>query len=172
VSKTKIRTSVILKEEGLETGADDYITKPFNMKLLKLRVNNIIQTRKMIHDHFSKPFDLSPSKIKINSLDEELLIKVKHVIEKHIDDSSFSVSKLAEAMHITRLQLYRKLTAITGQTPTQIIRKFRLERATQLLKSGKYNITDVTYMVGYNDLKSFRQQFKKEYGMSPSAYMK
>ena len=164
------RTSMVFKVDGLETGADDYITKPFNMHLLAVRINNLIESRKRLHERFSKSFDFSPSEITINSLDEELLAQVKTVIEKHIDDSSFSVAKLAKILHMTRLQLYRKLTALTGQSPTQIIRKFRLKRAAQLLESGNYNVSDVTYMVGYNDLKSFRQQFKKEFGVSPSGY--
>ena len=166
------RTSLVFKIDGLETGADDYVTKPFNMQLLRARIDNLIQSRKKLHERFSRKFDISPSEVTITPLDEKLLQQIKIVIEKHIDDSDFTVEKLASALHMTRLQLYRKLQGLVGVSPNKVIRKFRLTRASQLLKTGQYNVSDVTYMVGYNDLKSFRQQFKKEFGVSPSAYSK
>jgi DNA-binding response OmpR family regulator/two-component sensor histidine kinase len=164
------RTSLVYKVDGFEKGADDYITKPFNMRLLAARIKNLIESRRALREQFSKTFDLSPSHLVLNSLDEELLSQIKNVVDKHIDDSNFSVEKLASALNMSRTQLYRKLKSLTGKSPNQIIRSFRLERAAQLLKSGQYNVSDVTYMVGYNDLKSFREQFKKEYDVSPSEY--
>jgi len=165
------RTSLVFKVDGLETGADDYITKPFNMRLLKARIKNLINSRRILREHFSKSFDLSPSAVVLNSLDEQLLSQIKVVVEKHIDDSQFSVDQLASALLMSRMQLYRKLKSLTGKSPNQIIRSFRLKRAAQLLQSGQFNVSDVTYMVGYNDLKSFREQFKKEFGVNPSGYL-
>jgi AraC-like DNA-binding protein len=121
-------------------------------------------------DHFSKSYDLSPSGIALNSLDEQLLSRMKTVIEKHIDDSNFSVDQLAKALQMSRAKQYRKIKALTGKSPNQIIRGFRLKRASQLLETGQYNISDAVYMIGYNDVKSFREQFKKEFGMNPSSY--
>lgn len=164
------RTSLVFKVDGLETGADDYVTKPFHMRLLAARIKNLINSRKALRAHFSKNLDLSPSAISLNSLDEQLLAQIKLIIERHIDDSDFSVDQLASALNISRMQLYRKLKSLTGKSPNQIIRSFRLKRAAQLLEQGQYNVSDVTYMVGYNDLKSFREQFKKEFGVSPSRY--
>lgn len=164
------RTSLIFKIDGLETGADDYITKPFNMQLLLARINNIIDSRQRLKERFTKTFDLSPTDLVLNSLDETLLTQVKVVIESHIDDSEFSVEQLATSLLMSRMQLYRKMKAITGKSPKKIILGFRLQRAAQLLQSKQYTVAEVTYMVGYNDLKSFRNQFKKEFGVSPGAY--
>ncbi len=164
------RTSLIFKIDGLETGADDYITKPFNMRLLATRIKNLIDSRAKLKEKFAKNFDLSPSGIVLNSLDEQFLSQIKFVVEKHIDDSEFSVEQLASALFMSRMQLYRKLKALTGKSPNTIIRTIRLKRAAQLLETGQYNVSDVTYLVGYNDLKTFREQFKKEFGVSPSEY--
>lgn len=164
------RTSLVFKIDGLETGADDYVTKPFNLRLLKTRIKNLIESRQKLREKFAKNIDLTPSDVVIHSLDEQLLSQLKIVVERHIDDSDFSVEKLAHALNLSRMQLYRKLKALTGKSPNQVIRSIRMKRAVQLLKSKQYNVSEVTYMVGYNDLKSFREQFKKEFGMSPSEY--
>ncbi|MCB0565698.1 MAG: response regulator [Phaeodactylibacter sp.] len=164
------RTSLVFKVDGLETGADDYVTKPFHMRLLAARIRNLIKSRQVLQAHFTKTFDFSPSGLPLNSLDEQLLSQVKRIVEKHIDDSNFSVDQLASTLNMSRVQLYRKLKSLTGKSPNQAIRSFRLKRAAQLLESGQYNVSDVTYMVGYNDLKSFRDQFKKEFGVCPSGY--
>lgn len=164
------RTSLIFKVDGLETGADDYVTKPFNMRLLSIRIKNLIQSRRKLKETFANNFDLSPSGVVMNKLDDKFLSQVKLVIEKNIDDSGFSVEQLASSLFMNRMQLYRKLKALTGKSPNKIIRSFRLQRAAQLLETKQYNVSDVTYMVGYNDLKSFREQFKKEFGRSPSEY--
>ena len=164
------RTSLVFKVDGLETGADDYVTKPFHMRLLAARIRTLIKSRQVLQAHFTKTFDFSPSGLPLNSLDEQLLSQVKRIVEKHIDDSNFSVDQLASTLNMSRVQLYRKLKSLTGKSPNQAIRSFRLKRAAQLLESGQYNVSDVTYMVGYNDLKSFRDQFKKEFGVCPSGY--
>ena len=166
------RTSLIFKIDGLETGADDYITKPFNMRLLATRIKNLIDSRNKLKEKFAHNYDLSPSGLVMNSLDEQFLSQIKFVVEKHIDDSGFSVEQLAVGLFMSRMQLYRKIKALTGKSPNTIIRAFRLKRAAQLLETGQYNVSDVTYMVGYNDLKTFREQFKKEFGVSPSEYEK
>lgn len=165
------RTSLIFKVDGLETGADDYITKPFNMRLLSIRIKNLIHSRRKLKETFANNFDLSPSGVVMNKLDDKFLNQIKLVIENNIDDSNFSVEQLASALFMNRMQLYRKLKALTGKSPNKIIRSFRLQRAAQLLETKQYNVSDVTYMVGYNDLKSFREQFKKEFGRSPSEYV-
>jgi signal transduction histidine kinase/DNA-binding response OmpR family regulator len=164
------RTSLVYQLNGLETGADDYITKPFDLQLLKARAKNLIESRQKLRERFTKGFDFSPEELVISSLDEELLKTIKAVIEKHIDDSGFSVEQLATSVHMSRMQLYRKLKALTGKSPNQILRSVRMQRAAQLLENKQFNIADVTYMVGYNDLKSFRDQFRKEFGMSPSQF--
>ncbi len=164
------RTSLIYQLDGLETGADDYITKPFNMQLLLVRIKNLITTRRDLQQRFAKSFDLSPSGIVMNSVDEQWLSHLKLLIERHLDNANFSVEQMANELHMSRMQLYRKVKALTDFSPQQLIRHFRLQRAAQLLSTGQYNVSEVTYMVGYNDLKSFRSQFKKVFGVSPSGY--
>ena len=164
------RTSLVFRIDGLETGADDYVTKPFHMRLLKARIRNLLENRRRLRDKFSRSFDLSPTGITLNSLDEQLLKDMKALVEKHLEDDGFTVEQLAQALAMSRMQLYRKLKSLTGKSPDQLIRSIRLQRAAQLLETGRYNVSEVTYMVGYNDLKSFREQFKKEFGVSPSGY--
>ncbi|MEZ4931084.1 MAG: two-component regulator propeller domain-containing protein [Saprospiraceae bacterium] len=164
------RTSLVFKVDGLETGADDYVTKPFHMRLLAARIKNLIDSRAALRNQFAKTFDLSPSGLVLNSLDEKLLSQIKLIVEKHIDDSDFSVEHLAKALNMSRAKMYRKIKSLTGKSPNQIIRGFRLKRAAQLFGTGQYNVSDVSYMVGYNDVKSFREQFKKEFGVNPSGY--
>lgn len=166
------RTSLIYKINGMENGADDYVTKPFNMELLKSRIRNLIDSRIKLREKFATNDDLTPSGVVMNTLDEELLSKIKSIVESNIDNSKFSVEQLSAALFMSRMQLYRKLKALTGKTPNQIIRSIRLKRAAQLLETKRYNVSDVTYMVGYNDLQYFRDQFKKEYGIKPSEYAK
>jgi|GEM_PF-642085 len=164
------RTSLVFQINGYDRGADDYITKPFNIQLLRRRVANLLAARERFRKLFKQPFDFSPSEIAVGSLDEGLLQNLKEVVEKQIDNSNFSVEELARELHMSRMQLYRKLKGLTGKTPNQLIRSVRMKRAAQLLQHQQFNVSDVTYMVGYNDLKSFRKQFKKEFGVSPSAY--
>ncbi len=164
------RTSLLFKLDGLQTGADDYVTKPFNLQLLRARIVSLVGNRKRLREHFGKNITLSPKGVVLNTLDEDFLRQVQESVEKHIDDSAFGVEQLADAVFMSRMQLYRKIKALTDETPNQLIRSFRLERAAQLLRSRQYNVSDVTYMVGYNDLKSFRSQFKKKFGVSPSHF--
>ncbi|PPK87117.1 signal transduction histidine kinase [Neolewinella xylanilytica] len=165
------RTSLLFKLDGLQTGADDYVTKPFNLQLLQTRMDNLVSSRRRLREYFGKNITLSPKGAVLNTLDEDFLRKLQETVEANIDDSSFGVEQLADAVFMSRMQLYRKVKALTDETPNQLIRSFRLQRAVQLLKTRQYNVADVTYMVGYNDLKSFRSQFKKKYGVSPSHYV-
>lgn len=164
------RTSLIFKLDGFESGADEYITKPFNFKLLEARIRNLIETRRRLREKYAQTLNLNPSDIVMHSIDEAFINKMKETVEKHMDDSSFSVDHLASELCMSRMQLYRKLKSMFNKSPNEVIRTIRLRRAAQLLEAGQYNVSEVTYMVGYNDLKSFREQFKKEFGMNPSAY--
>ncbi len=165
------RTSLVFQLDGLETGADDYVTKPFNVRILAARIHNLIESRKQLRQKFAGSFDFTPSGEKINSLDEQFLQRIKTEVENNLSDEHFSVDQLAGALCMSRMHLYRKLKALSGHSPNQVIRKIRLKKAAQLLTDGQYNVSEVTYMVGYNDLKSFREQFKREFGVSPSEYL-
>ncbi|MFN7118251.1 MAG: response regulator, partial [Saprospiraceae bacterium] len=164
------RTSMVYKIDGLETGADDYITKPFSMQLLKVRIKNLIHIRQTLREKFSKTFDLSPSAVTVTSLDEEFLQRILDIVEHHLDDSEFSIDCLAKKMAMSRMQLYRKIKALTNETPNTLIRTIRLKRAAQLLATHQYNISEVAYQVGFSDLKYFRERFKEQFGVIPSEY--
>ena len=164
------RSSLIYKIEGLETGADDYITKPFSMQLLTLRIKNLIHIRESLRQKFGKSFDLSPSAVAVSSLDEDFLQRILDTVEKHIDESEFSIDDLARSLAMSRIQLYRKLKALTGETPNNVIRTIRLKRAGQLLATRQFNVSEVAYKVGFTDLKYFRERFREQFGVNPGEY--
>jgi len=164
------RTSLVHKIEGLETGADDYITKPFNFQLLQLRIRNLIAIRERLKELSGKTLELSPSAITITSLDEEFLAHFIRLVESHMDESEYSIDDLSHEIAMSRMQLYRKLKALTGETPNTLIRNIRLQRAAQLLDTQQFNISEVAYKVGFTDLKYFRERFKERYGVVPSEY--
>lgn len=177
--KTDIRTSHILvilltaraakehEQKGLEVGADDYITKPFNLNILTLRIKNLLQRRR---DSHNKPMDVSPSKINITSLDEKLINKAIRYVEDNLSRSDLSVEELSGELGMSRVHLYKKLLSITGKTPIEFIRILRLKRAAQMLRESQLSIAEITYQTGFNNLNLFRKYFKAEFGMLPSEY--
>lgn len=161
------------KIEGLETGADEYLSKPFNSYELKVRVKNLIRSREILRERFtgSKKLVLEPKEISITSLDEKFLKNVLQVIERNMGDSGFRVETLGKELQMDPMAVYRKIKALTGQTAVEFIRTIRLKRAAQLLRQQKLTVSEVTYNVGFNDLQYFRTCFKKLFGVSPSGYM-
>lgn len=166
------RTAEESKIEGLELGADDYITKPFNFNVLKLRIHKFIEWTEKCHYAFSQKVDISPSEITITSLDEQLMEKAIQIVEKHLTDSDFSVEILSELLGLSRSHLYKKLMCITGKGPAEFIRIVRLKRGRQLLEKSQMQIAEVAYAVGFNSPKRFTQNFRNEFGISPSEYLR
>ena len=158
--------------EGLELGADDYITKPFNFNLLKLRIQKFVEWTEKSHASFSQKIDVSPSEITITSLDEALIAKAIKVVEEHISDIEFSVEALSTALGLSRGHLYKKLVAITGKGPIEFIRTIRLKRGRQLLEKSQMQIAEIAYEVGFNSPKRFAKYFKEEFGFLPSEYLR
>ncbi|MCD6354790.1 MAG: response regulator, partial [Prolixibacteraceae bacterium] len=158
--------------EGLEMGADYYISKPFNVEQLQLVVKNILDNREKLHLKYTGVRIPEPKEITIVSVDEKFMIKMGKVIEANISEPEFSVEYLASETGLSTVHLYRKLKALTGMTPNEFIRSFRMKRATQLLKQKKLMISEVAYAVGFNDPKYFKKCFKQMYGVSPSEYEK
>lgn len=158
--------------EGLELGADDYITKPFNFDLLKLRIQKIVEWTQKSHISFSQKMDVSPAEITITSLDESLIEKAIKIVEDHISDTNFSVETLSLALGLSRGHLYKKLVAITGKGPTEFIRTIRLKRGRQLLEKSQLQIAEIAYEVGFNSPKRFAKYFREEFGISPSEYLR
>ena len=166
------KTDQETKVGGLELGADDYLAKPFNLPELTARIQNLIESRKKLRKLFTSPIILKPSDLKVNSMDDRFVKKVMDSIEAHLSDSSFSVEVLADEVGMSSVQLYRKLKAITGQTPNDLIRNIRLERAASLLDQHAGNVADVAYRAGFNNLSYFAKCFKDKFHKSPSEYLK
>jgi AraC-like DNA-binding protein len=158
------------KIEGLETGIDDYLTKPFSSKELLVRVRNLINQRKQLRKKFSKSTIIKPAEVTEISVDRVFLEKVINTIEKYFSNEQFTVDKLAEEMNMSVSQLNRKLNALIDQPPGQMIRTYRLQRAADLLKQNAGTVAEICYRVGFNDQAYFSRAFKKEFGCSPSEY--
>ncbi|WP_439489631.1 hybrid sensor histidine kinase/response regulator transcription factor [Algoriphagus sp.] len=166
------RTAEEYQIEGLEMGADDYLTKPFNFNLLKLRIRKFLEWTELSHISFSQKMDVSPSEITITSLDQKLIEKAIKVVEEHISEPEFSVEDLGSEVGLSRSHLYKKLMNITGKGPAEFIRTIRLKRGRQLLEQNQMQIAEVAYSVGFNSPKRFTINFKNEFGILPSEYLR
>ena len=156
---------------GLKDGADEYITKPFNLNILKLRIQKILEWTEANHRNFGKAIDIAPSEITVSSIDEELIEKAMKVVEQRMNDSDFSVEEFSAAVGMTRGHLYKKLMAITGKSPLEFIRIMRIKRGKALLEQGRTNVSEVAYSVGFSP-KQFAKYFKDEYGCLPSEFVR
>jgi AraC-like DNA-binding protein len=159
------------KIEGLETGADAYIMKPFEPDELKARIRNLIEQRKRLHEHFKKQgiaqFNDSP----ILSIDKKFLQKVFYIITENIPNQEFSVELLAEQSAVSRSVLHRKIVSLTGEPPVELIRRIRLTRAIELIRNHWGNLSEIALEVGFNNPAYFSECFKKQFGVSPSQYL-
>jgi AraC-like DNA-binding protein len=160
------------KIEGLETGIDAYLTKPFSAKELKVQIKNLIIQRKELRKRFSKATIIKPSEVTTVSVDKEFLERTIKIIETHFEDEQFSVDKLAEEVNMSTSQLNRKLNALVDQPAGQLMRSLRLQRAADLLKQNAGTVTEICYKVGFNDQAYFSRAFKKQFGHSPMEHKK
>ena len=158
--------------EGLRLGADDYITKPFNVEMLRLRVKKFIEKREIRQRQFREKMDVAPSEITITSVDEQFIQRAIKICEEHMSDTEFSVEVLGHELSLSRTYLYKKLINITGKGPAEFIRTIRLKRGKQYLEQSMMPISDIAAELGYANPKRFTENFKAEYGMSPSEYSK
>lgn len=157
-----------IKIEGLTLGADDYITKPFNLDVLRLRMKRLIQlTAKGATRALLEP---EPEAIKVTPLDEKLIEKAMKYVSDNLDSPKLSVEDLSDYLGMSRVQLYKKIKQITGKTPIEFIRVIRLKRAAQLLRESQLNVSEIAYRTGFNSPKVFSKYFKEEFGILPSAY--
>jgi signal transduction histidine kinase/AraC-like DNA-binding protein/streptogramin lyase len=164
------RADLESKLEGLEFGADDYITKPFDAKELLVRSRNLLEQRSRLKEHFQRQLSFQPSEITVNSMDEKFMKKAIELIEYYMDDNDFNVKKFSNEVGMSSRNLSRKLRAITNYSAQEFIRVMRLKRAAQLLLNKSDQITQIAYQVGFNNPSYFAECFKKQYGVSPSEY--
>jgi signal transduction histidine kinase/DNA-binding response OmpR family regulator/ligand-binding sensor domain-containing protein len=160
------------KLEGLETGADDYLTKPFNAEELRLRAKNLIGTRRQLREKFSGEMLLRPSEITVPSAQKIFLEKVTGAIEQHLAEEEFSVESLAATLGMSRAQLHRKVKALTNKAPNELIRSFRLQRAAALIRQDAGSLAEIAYQVGFNSQAYFTRCFVDEFGKTPTEYKK
>lgn len=163
------RQNTEAKLEGLQTGADDYVTKPFNMTILVLRIRKLIELGRY-HRVTQGMIDPAPSEIVITSLDEKLIEKAIKYVEDNMSRTELSVEELSRELGMSRVHLYKKLLQITGKTPIEFIRVIRLKRAAQLLRESQLHVSEVAFEVGFNNPKYFSRYFKDEFGVLPSVY--
>ncbi|WP_420149514.1 hybrid sensor histidine kinase/response regulator transcription factor [Spirosoma sp.] len=164
--------------EGFELGADDYLTKPFNQSVINARVRNLIEQRQRLFAHFSSkaaaPVVETPvvktAQPSLLVAEQKFLERLRNVVIDHIEQPDFSVEALAESVSLSRVQLYRKLKAITNTTATDFIREIRLEKAAEQLRLGNDNVTQIAYSVGFESLSYFAKVFQERYQVPPSKY--
>ena len=174
------KTAVESQVEGLQTGADDYVTKPFNMRLLRARINNLLETRRLLRSHFAHEFAHSAGDDPISEmlevpelrrgLDRTFLENLCRILKASCADPDFNTDSLATELNMSQRSMQRKIKALVDLTPVQLIVEYRLKRAVALLNDPEMHVTDIAYDVGFGDLSHFYRIFKKKHGMTPSQY--
>ncbi len=167
------KSNIESRLDAMRYGADDYITKPFSSEYLKARVENILKQRSQLQENYRKTLlSLQPKEVKTQSPNDIFIAKLMDFMERNMDNNDLIVEDMVSEMALGRTVFFNKLKSLTGLSPVEFIREVRIKRAAQLLKSGTYNITEITYMVGMNDSRYFSKCFKAVYGMTPTEYKK
>ncbi len=167
------------KLEGLETGADDYLTKPFDIKELQVRIKNLINIRRKLQQKISKvemnAFDnkdnISDKPVKLRSIDEKFLNKIQKIVNEHISEEDFSIEELGNEVGMSRSQVLRKIKALTGKSPSLYVRSIRLLKAKGMIENGDGNISEIAYSVGFSSPVYFSKCFKEEFGHPPKNFV-
>ncbi|MES2651960.1 MAG: two-component regulator propeller domain-containing protein [Bacteroidota bacterium] len=165
------RAAYIHQVNGLEKGADAYITKPFSVQVLALNVKNIIATKEAGRQKFVRELLINPQPTEIKSPDDKFLIKLMAIIESHLDDTDFEVNTIVDEIGMSKTVLYKKVQTITNLSVADLIKSIRLKKAAMLLESNQLSIAEIAFAVGFSDRKYFSKEFKKLYNVSPSEYI-
>jgi signal transduction histidine kinase/ligand-binding sensor domain-containing protein/AraC-like DNA-binding protein len=158
------------KVEGLEFGADDYVTKPFDAKELDARAKNLIDQRRILREKFSRMIEVKPGEIAASSMDEQFFRRLLDVFEDHVAQSDFGTEDFAREVGMSRSNLHLKLKALTNQSTHEFLRTMRLKRAAQLLKKSAGNVTEIAYAVGFTNPSHFSKIFRQQFGQTPSEF--
>jgi len=167
------KASEEFKLEGLETGADDYITKPFSNKLLKAKVKNLIHNRLLLQQKFKNDPHVKVSEVTSNMLDQKFLAQAREIVEKNIDKTEFISNDFAQEMGVGRSKLFDKIKGLTGQTPNEFIVSIRLAKAAQMLlhEKDELNISEIAYTVGFSTASYFSKCFRQHFGVTPTEFI-
>lgn len=160
------------KIEGLNSGADDYIQKPFRLEEVKARIKNVIQVRQRLQQKFSKEVILEGNSLQADSLDDQFIQKAMSIVEEHYTDTAFGIEVFSQEANYSKSQLYSKIKILTGMSPNEFIRVIRLRKAAHMIKQKSVRLGEVAFLVGFSRQSYFSKCFKDQYGMSPRAYQK
>jgi signal transduction histidine kinase/ligand-binding sensor domain-containing protein/CheY-like chemotaxis protein len=156
--------------EGLESRADDYITKPFNTRILSARIKNLIDIRSQLQENLRREMTFQPAKTSISTIDREFLHDLQAVLDRNISEPDFNVDQLCKKLYMSHTTLYRKMNALSGETPTEFIRSYRLKKGAELLKKDFGTVLEVALEVGFSSANYFTRCFKKQFHQLPSEY--
>lgn len=164
------RTAEEIKIEGFRCGADDYLSKPFNLEMLELRISHLLELRRKRNEDFQKGEEIKVEEVALNNIDRKFLNDAMAAVEKNMENEEYDIDSFATDVYMSRSTLYRKVVSLTGQKPSEFIRTIRLKYAAQLIKEGKYPITRISSMCGFSSASYFYRSFKKQYGVAPGNY--
>ena len=165
------KTTINERIEGVEIGADAYITKPFNMQFLFTQINQMIQSRRKLYAHFSQDVYMMPLKLTEKDMDQKFLQRVINYIIANITDNALNVEMLASEMNLSRSNIYRKIKALTGKTIVEFIRIVKLKHAVKLMETKEYSLAEIAYLTGFSSPSYFTKSFKDQYGKPPSEFI-
>jgi AraC-like DNA-binding protein len=155
---------------GYKRGADAYVTKPFDMSIIKAQISRLIKNRELIREKYmTQNFMVEVSQSNL-SKDDEFIVKLRQLLEDNLSESDFNVKKLSEDLNISTTHLYRKLKALTGLSPVEFIRVFKLQKACEMLSNTNYSIKEIGYGLGFNNLSYFVKCFREQFGVTPSSF--
>lgn len=157
---------------ALEAGVNEFLAKPLRLPVLKARVDNLLESRRKLHEHFQHLQTIQPREMAANQLDAEFLRRVVEIVEKNLADYEFDVEKLAQQLGMSRRQLFRKFKALAGCTPNVFMRDIRLRRAAHLLSTSRMTVSEIIYAVGFSDPKYFRNIFRERFGVLPGEFQR